>query len=242
MVGPALPFRIARRSSYRAVPLDPVELSDPRRGGQSELARVLRELSPELLIVDLFWAPLRRLLPIAGCEAWLLVRRVPPVWFKGPPILPYERSLFARVLGIEPGAADGYVDETIDPIVLANPDECRPREALRDALGVAANERLVVVHQAGNAGEAAALAASADDAFFPLCEWLGGADTIVSGAGYNAFWEARRLGYAARSTFVPFTRALDDQAWRVRECSSQVPAENGADVLARRIVRQLPQK
>jgi hypothetical protein len=215
--------------------------------------------------VDLFWAPLRHVLPLPSCAAWLLVRSVPPKWFVGPPGHPYERSQFARVIAIEPGAGLGHEDETIDPIVIANPDEVRPKTALREALGVADGERLLVVHQAGVPGEWTELtkgggtvhaftlsrddvtiAASTTspppapgvhvhdgDAFFPLAEWLPGADAIVSGAGYNAFWEAHWLGYARRTTFTPFARKIDDQAWRIRACAGSAPKQNGADVLAR---------
>ncbi len=137
-------------------------------------------------------------------------------------------------------------------MIVSNPDECRPRGALRERLGVAATERLVVVHQAGQPGELDALLATVDpgegrvvrfgpsaqgfDGPFPLCEWLGDADALVSGAGYNAFWEAAWLGYAARTRFVAFPRAIDDQAWRVATCTGHVPRSNGADVLARRLV------
>ena len=46
----------------------------------------------------------------------------------------------------------------------------------------------------------------------------------------NSVWEARWLGYAERTTFVPFPRGNDDQAARI---AGRVPmTENGADVLA----------
>jgi hypothetical protein len=253
VIGPPLPFPVPAGLDYRAVPIDPLELLDPARAPRSELAAELLGFMPHRLVVDLFWAPLVRLLPMARCEAWLLVRRVPPDWFAGPPGVPFEPRMFARVLAIEPGV-EGPIDETIDPVLVSNPDECRPRGALRERLGVDTYERLLVVHQAGKAGELDALLATVDagerrvvrfgpspQGFgepFPLCEWLGDADALVSGAGYNAFWEAAWLGYASRSRFVPFPRDLDDQAWRVRTCAGRVPRSNGADVLARRLVEE----
>jgi hypothetical protein len=256
----------ARRDSLRELIVKHEELRDPARAKESELSRALREFAPDVLVVDLFWAPLRHVLPLPSCEAWLLLRSVPPKWFVGPPGHPYERSQFARVIAIEPGAGRGHEDETIDPIVIANPDEVKPKRALREALGVASRARLVVVHQVGVPGEWTELSVanggsavhaftlSRDDAtkmetpvtpagvhvhdgdaFFPLAEWLPGADAIASGAGYNAFWEAQWLGYADRTTFTPFARNIDDQAWRVSACRDYVPRENGADALARRL-------
>jgi hypothetical protein len=274
ILAPRFPYAVARagrdgdrREPLREVTMTHEELRDPARAKESELARALRAYAPDVLIVDLFWAPLRHVLPLPSCEAWLLVRSVPPKWFVGPAGHPYKRSQFARVIAIEPGAGRGHEDETIDPIVIANPDEVKPKTALREALGVAQGERLAVVHQVGVPGEWTELAKGGGvvhaftlsrddagiakgakdvpsvpgvqvhdgDAFFPLAEWLPGADAIASGAGYNAFWEAQWLGYADRTTFTPFARSIDDQAWRVATCASYAPRANGADVLAQRL-------
>lgn len=256
LIGPPVELALAERCGFRATCIDHRELTDPARAPSSALARELHELAPDVLIVDLFWAPLARLLPLPGCETWLLLRRVPAPWFVGPPGLPYRRELFTRVIGIEPGAADDQVDETIDPIVVANPDERKPRGALRTRLGVAPHVRLEVVHQVGGPGEVDALARARPqahvftlargrevrppnvhdgDALFPLCEWLGDADALVSGGGYNAFWEAKWLGHHARTSFVPFARPLDDQSWRIERGRDVVPRANGADTLAARL-------
>jgi hypothetical protein len=259
-IGPPSTLRLGGRASDHAVTIDPLALSVAARAEGSALARLLRDLSPEVLLVDLFWAPLRHLLPLPGCEAWLLVRRAPAKWFVGPPGLPFDRGAFARVVGIEPGLDEAPASETIAPIVALNPDELRPDRALHEALGVARGEDLHVIHQAGEPHEwrsllqtraerpvhvfAPGLAAGDGAApggvhlhdgegFFPLAQWLSGAATITCGAGYNAFWEARWLGHARRTTFVPFRRNIDDQAWRLRACAEHVPRDNGADVLAR---------
>jgi hypothetical protein len=254
MFGPPLPFAIARRPSYRTVPIDPRQLLDAKAASTSAAAQALVAYAPDVLLVDLFWAPLVHILPLLPCPAWLLLRKVPPIWFVGPPGLPFPAEAFARVIAIEPGGVD-RATETIDPLVVANPDELRPAGALREALRVRDGQRLEIVHQAGNPGELSAVTAQAgqgartftlgrdgndegtgSDHFFPLCEWLRDADRIVSAAGYNSFWEAHWLGYAERTTFVPFRRPIDDQGWRVRTCSGVIPARNGADVLARQLM------
>ncbi len=54
----------------------------------------------------------------------------------------------------------------------------------------------------------------------------------MTGAGYNTYWESKWLGYFDRCYFTPFPCAIDDQAWRMRECADYWPTANGADTLA----------
>jgi hypothetical protein len=194
----------------------------------------------------LFWAPLRWILSGLRCEAWLLVRICPPQWLNGVPGLPFEPSQYARIIAVEPMPERG-AREAIDPVVVCNPEECQPPGALRERLGVANGRPLTVVSHAGGRGEVEDLSRVAGEgavvldlfepgAPFPAAEWLPGADRIVTGGGYNAFWEAHWLGYWERTTFVPFRRSIDDQALRVETCRGAIPRENGADTLARWIM------
>lgn len=248
MVGPPLPFAAAQRDDYETVELrSDATLRDPHLVMASELTRRLDALRPEVLLVDLFWAPLHWLLPALSCEPWLLLRLCPPRWLVGPPGMPFEPGRFRRVLAIEPFEHPA-IGETIEPIVVANPEECRPIGALRERFGVPPGERLVAILHAGQRGEAAELATTAPPgrqvsldlfepgALFPAAEWLGGADHVVAGCGYNAFWEARWLGWAERTTFIPFPRSIDDQARRRATFGGHRPRRNGADALARLIL------
>lgn len=246
MFGPPLPFSLARRCElYEEVPIlaEQVALRHPQLAQTSALAVRLREFQPDLLVVDLFWAAVRWILPLRHCEAWLLVRTCPPLWLEGTRQMPFAPRQFDRILAIEP-ISHPAIAEAIDPIVVCNRDECRPGGALRERLGLSPGRELTVVLQAGEPGEAAALAAAAaghecvtldlysDEPLFPAAEWLGGADRIFSGAGYNAFWEGRWLGYGERASFLPFARSIDDQAARVKAFATCLPRGNGADVLA----------
>jgi hypothetical protein len=246
--GPQLPFPAAQgRAEYEPVVVETDRtLRDRQLAQTSALAQQLTGFAPDLLLVDMFWAPLRWLLPVLRCEAWLLVRICPPHWLVGPPGLPFDPSQYERIIAVEPMPARGS-REAIDPLVICNPDQCRPPAALRERLGVGAGRPLVVVPHAGERGEAEKLAQMAGEgavvldlfkpeALFPAAEWLGGADRIVAGAGYNAFWEAHWLGYAERTTWVPFRRPIDDQALRVELSRGTSPRENGADTLARWII------
>ncbi len=268
IVGPPSPFTIADRPSCRAVAMDPMELYDHERATTSQLAETLVALAPDVLVVDMFWAPLLHVLPLLAprTEAWLLVRKVPADWFTGPPGHRFDRAQYARILAIEPGLDGNVVDEVIDPIVLVRPEEAKPPGSLRRRLGLANDAPLVVVEHTGSVDEQNELVAHAharmrtkaplhvftpsrraevanastfeathhDGAtFFPLAEWLGDADEIVTGAGYNAYWETRLLGLDSRTVYLPFARPLDDQAWRVEAHRAFVPRDNGADTLVK---------
>ena len=242
MFGPALPFPVATTLPYEPVAFTEAEVRSPIQVRLSALARTLTGFAPDVLVADLYWAPLHHLLPLPGCATWLLVRSCPPAWFGGPPDTRWDATRFARVVGIEP-VTHPAVREHIDPVVVCNPDEVRPRGALRARLDVAADARLTVVAHAGAPGEIEQLTAQAGDgvvrcdlfddaALFPLAEWLGDADAIVAGGGYNTFWESRWLGWHDRTTFVPFARQIDDQRWRVTACADVPMTANGADTLA----------
>ncbi|HRC86053.1 MAG TPA: hypothetical protein PK413_10625 [Thermoanaerobaculia bacterium] len=249
--GPPLPFPAAETASYQAVTVkdDPL-LRHPAKAEDSELAQSLKAFGPDLLLVDLFWAPLYHLLPTLGCPSWLLVRCCPPIWLVGPPETPFRSQQYQRLLAIEPFPYEA-VDASLPPIVIANPEECRPPEALRERVGAGPDEALWVVLHAGEPGEISDLHLEAvtqgeaklvrcdlfqREALFPAAEWLGGADRIFSGAGYNAYWEAKWLGHFERTHFTAFARQIDNQKLRLATFGSYRPLANGADALAELIL------
>jgi hypothetical protein len=244
MFGPEEAFPTTQGPSRQIVRINQDELENPFTAANSALNKALHEYRPDLLLVDIFWAPLLYILPVPGCECWLLIRKVPDRWLEGTFSSPFDPKPYTRIIGTEPLTFSALTD-TIDPIVVCNPDECRPPVALRNELEVPDGRRLVVVAQAGMPGEVDELdhEASSNDfvlhsslidreAFFPLAEWLPGADLIYGGAGYNMFWEAKWLGYYDRCRFTAFERRVDDQAWRLRECDNYSMTRNGADQLA----------
>lgn len=246
--GPALPFEAAHdRPNYEVVEISTERVLRHRHLAQiSALARRLAEFDPDLILVDMFWAPLLRVLPGLACEAWLLLRICPPLWLFGSRETRFDARQYTRIIAVEPMPERG-AREAIDPLVVCNPDECRPPGALRAHFAHPPERPLVVVSHAGERREAEVLEALAGPqahtlnlfepgALFPAAEWLPGADRIVSGAGYNAFWEAHWLGYAQRTTWAPFPRPIDDQAMRSAGVPGYAPRENGADTLARWIL------
>jgi hypothetical protein len=248
MFGPRLPFAAARGTpDYEPVDVqaDRAALAHPQLAQTAGLAVRLREFDPDLLIVDLFWAAVRWILPTLRCEAWLLLRICPSVWLVGGEGMPFAPGQFRRIVGIEP-VDYAAITERIDPIVVCNPDERRPRQELRRHLAVPGGGVLAVALHAGERGELDQLRQLAgdeprlvaldlfdDEALFPAAAWLTGADRIYAGAGYNAYWEARWLGHEPRTRFLPFRRTIDDQARRLAAFGGVRPRANGADILAR---------
>ena len=261
MFGPWLPFAAAARDDYTVVRIDPAELRDPESARASALEGTLRDFAPDLLLVDCYWAPLVHLLPLPGCEAWLLARWLPASWFVGPADTRFDPSRYRRILAIEPRQVPGATD-LVPPVVICNPGEEKPAGSLRRHLGVPDGQPLRVIAHAGVAGEAHALAVpgaphalagesgaggsspgsapivlSLHDAaaLFPLAEWLGDADEISCFAGYNSYWEARWLGTWPRTRFSVLDRQRPEHEWRLRACGQVAMAANGADVIAKLI-------
>ncbi len=229
-------------------PIDVAQVLNKKRYRSSALARQLAELAPDLLIVDLFWAPVLHIVPTLGCESWLLVRRCPLVWLHGNAEIQFNRHDYRRVIGIEP-VEHQQISERIDPIVICNQDECHSRAELAQRFSVDPDRAITFVSHAGLAGEIGSVAPPGQtkgivivsdlhgtNSVFPLAPWLNVADAIYCSAGYNSYWEARWLGYADKTTFTAFRRQIDDPIWRLAECGSHSMRSNGADTLATSII------
>ncbi len=243
---PGVPFPLP--DNYVVADDTPRAFAQKETALQTPVAEALFAFRPDLLIVDIWWFPLFHILPELDCEAWLILDWKPKVWLEGPPSHPFPGHQYARVIAIEPFRRD-QIRETIDPIVICNPDEAQPENALRERFDVPPEKSLIVRLQAGWPGEEKELFGSEDpnehvltfspftrQSLFPAAEWLNGADKIFCGSGYNAFWEARWMGYFDRTVFFPFKRSIDSQEWRARACATASMTENGADVLARQIL------
>lgn len=246
MIGPnpVLPDRLVP-PNWRVVQIRHEEIAVPERAWETEIARELFDFEPDLLLVDIFWAPLLHILPVLNKPAWLIAGSMPSFWLQGPSHHPFDPEQYERIIAVEP-FLNLPVTDSVEPIVIVNPDERRPPEAIRKRYGVEPGQKLTVVVQAGLAGEAQELARREGDGdsvlavlslhdpepLFPSAPWLTGADRIVSGAGYNVFWESKWLGHYDRTVFFPFPRTVDDHAWRLSACSGVVMTANGADTLA----------
>ncbi len=249
--GPPIPYRGVDVGDYVVAALSEAELRSPTLARNSDLARQLCAWRPDLVLVDKFWFPVRHILPLLRAPAWLLLHWCPPGWMQGPPALREGDawSRFERVISIEPlGHCPGA--EEVPPLVVCNPDECHPPDALKRRLGIDPRAHLTLIVQTGMEGEVERLEAAhrgdprrvvralsmhRGDPIFPIAPWLPGADALIGGCGYGFPWEVVWLGLRERTTLHPFPRTIDDQALRARLLPHITPRENGADVLARQI-------
>lgn len=254
LVSPPLPFPALRQlDDHITVEMRAQTLLDPSTVEQTPLCQALMALQADVVVVGHFWANVHFVLPKLAAKAVLLLRKAPPVWVVGPPVAPFSstRAHYERIFEIEPvGFAGGF--ETLPPLVVANRDELVPAAVARRALLQNDDDDgrpLRLVFQAGVVGEAAAMSGSDTSssqtivcdlhdpqAPWPMAPLLDGADAIVTGAGYNAWWETQWLGQAHKTTWVPFARSIDDQAWRMALPATTM-TDNGADVLLRMLER-----
>lgn len=236
-------------------PVDHEEVLDPDRAPESTLAMSLLDYSPDLLIVDLFWAPLLHILPQLECEAWLLVRNCPRQWLRGTETTRFDSSQYSRVIGIEPIHLD-EIDEWIDPVVICNPEEAKTRTEVCARWGIDESMQIVAIAHAGLRGEISILSDDYrssvvaeegevyiiesdlhdESAAFPLAVWLPAMDRVHCAAGYNSYWESRWMNYASKTRLRVIGRKIDDPLGRIESGGNYVMRANGADVLARSII------
>lgn len=248
VVAPPSPFLRLVGDAARPTTIDASVLRDPARAGDSDVARAVVDSAPDVVVIDVFWVPLVFIsLP---CPAWLLLRSVPPAWLVGPQEARFDATRYARVLAIEPAPVLSAF-EAIDPIVIVDRSERRARAELAAAVGASVDQPLQVIARGGLPADAAILEAQAAakggvwhsldlreaTAPFPAAPLLAAADAVIAAPGYNTFWEARLLGFDARTTWVPIPRSLDDAAWRASLPEDLRPRENGADVLVQMLLR-----
>lgn len=249
---PPSPFARVAEPWLETVAIEPSLLRSRATAARSAIAEALAAFAPDQLVIDLFWAPLV-FVPLP-CPAVLLLRAVPPAWLVGPTEAPFDPARYAAVLAIEP--APGLERfERLDPIVVSHPahSRARPRAELAALAGRPESEPLRLLVRGGLPSDGAALAAAAaaldprawttldlssPEAPFPAAEWLAAmepGDRLVACPGYNLYWEARVLGFDARTTWVPIARKLDAPAMRAA-LRGPAPLANGADALARRLL------
>jgi hypothetical protein len=215
---------------------------------KSPLAKALREFSPDLILVDLFWLPFQSLLAQLKIPAWLLLRSCPDWWFSGPSGHQLDRTVYSRLIVIEPDILTHEKDR-IEPIVVVNRDESVPPGALARHFSLDAQAPLHVVVHAGRADELDIFARHRridqslifdlhrEKALFPAAAWLSQATSILCAAGYNSYYEAKWLGYFEQTHFLAMPRSIDDQSGRIRSQVHFQMRANGADQLVAALIR-----
>jgi hypothetical protein len=226
------------------------------RDRESELYLFLRELKPDVLIVDGVWLPFIPILQdFNRTMKVILFRAFPARWFTlqlpNRPSVQFNPHDYDLAVSCEPGFTyPGLAD--INPMIIRNRDEILPREKAREILGAKDGRKLCVVAHNGYEGEIKKIAeniAGFESAYdvkiltnedgaglFPLADYMNGIDYLIGGAGYNLFYEARYFGIDAR--LIPLERKAEDQLLRIETNSSFCFNDNGADQLVSMILQK----
>jgi UDP-N-acetylglucosamine:LPS N-acetylglucosamine transferase len=204
----------------------------------------------DLVIVDHAWAWTRNILQDMDCRKVLLLRQISPAFLRlrfEESIIEYDPTIFDQVYLIEPFKSP-VKGKNIRPIVAKNPGEILSRSEARFRLQVPDNKPCAVISQTGitkdeinrvsqvfnnlpDSDNYHCIKSSSydDNGIFPLLDYYNGIDLMVSGAGYNTYWQNRF--FKKKAIFLPFRRAEENQAIRVKTCADYEMKENGADVL-----------
>ncbi|RPJ09603.1 MAG: hypothetical protein EHM28_01110 [Spirochaetaceae bacterium] len=241
------------------LPMETISQTGPAAYDRSAVYRQLIELAPDVLVVDLLWVPLRSFLGKLPCRKIFLCRQTSNEFFRlndRAETIVFDPSCYDMILATEPWPCP-VTDKQINPIVIRNPDEILPRDkALRD-LGLEPDKKNCLLSlNTGEHGEtgtgdllsslessgwkifktsllrpATSLAGTSPPGIFPITDYYNAFDKIISGAGYNAFWEA--VYFKKEAVFLPQRRVFETQQWRMDNCRNFTFTENGADQLVR---------
>lgn len=218
----------------------------------THLFQTLMDSGCSLVVVNQHWFYVQAMIPLlqqAGIKVILLLRNTNTVFYQleNPnPRARFQPLVWDAVYGVEPGDFPPGVG-MVDPLVLRNPGEILPREIARMALNAKTEKPLCLIAQNGKPEEFQNLVKTysylEDEGYevktstnyqgglFPMVDYFNGVDLLITGAGYNAYWEAQY--FQKDVIFVPMPRQFEDQTARVERNADYVFKENGADTLAR---------
>ncbi len=231
------------------IPPEAVNSFDKANFEKSELFRELSSMSPDVILIDLLWFSLQNMASSLPGRKLLLLRQVNPSFFKisTPEIqLMFDPQSFDEIIETEPW---GFSFSTIklNPFTIRNQDEVLSRQEAYEKLGLSRDDRNCLICASGKVGEFEEIMRHRPglendgyrvftsngllDGIFPAMDYFRAFDLIVGGAGYNFFWENRRL--PTNAVFFPFRRQFEDQFWRVSNCKRTKSRHNGADALVK---------
>ncbi len=217
----------------------------------SALFRELTRLDPDILIVDLVWFTLHNFIGGLRCKKLFLLTQIADERFFSIKLtdgaLHFEPDRFDLMVQAEPLPVD-IGARRIHPILLRNRDEILPVETALDRLKLGRGDGIqnCLFAYNGEPGELEVIKKKyaylkdagyrmlystnyAGPGYFPIVDYFNAFDFIISGAGYNSFWEI--IYFNKEAAFEPVPRTFEDQSWRVRECQEYYFDVNGADQL-----------
>ena len=218
----------------------PVEHEDVLLGNESRksiLYQTLSELKPDIILFDLLWHMTYNF--IQDFTINLSDKKII-----------FDPDHFDFIFATEPFESRIEMRQ-INPIIIRNRDEIFSHEEAISRLKLKDDKELCLFAYNGKPGEYEAIKNKymyledagyrmiystnyEEKSFFPIVDYFNAFDFIVSGAGYNAFWEI--IYFEKEAVFEPVPRNFENQYWRVENCQEYYFEENGADQLVDIIV------
>ena len=216
----------------------------------SQLYKVLSDINPDVLIIDLLWFPLYHFIEELSCKKLFLCRQVADSFFSIPAaagVLSFNPSQYDEILKIEPFVSALEMKQ-IHPLVIRNRDEIYSRKQALERLRLSDGRKICCITYSGYPGDfervkkdysyleeeyAVIYTSTYHNGIFPIADYFNAIDFLVCGAGYNAFWEAKFFNKQA--VFVPIQARFESGAKRIEECLDYEFSKNGADQLVKMI-------
>lgn len=229
------------------------------RDKQTMLYTILKQLEPDLIIVDQVWFPLQPIIQEFKSLKVIFFRFTPSGWFKTPPLpdgrpRQFQSDNYDMVYNIEPSfQLDGAIE--IPPVLGVHPDEVKAPEIIREAFSIPYGKKLALLAHAGYRGEMEQILEKANldpvqyeivsldvldeknVSLFPLSHYMGGVDLAIGGCGYGFFYET--LFYGMKSIYIPQERGVGDQVWRYKKNRTYSGPFDGADKMISSILNHL---
>ncbi len=240
---------------HREIPIESEEQLSPGNWEKSHLYNALREINPDILLVNHCWFTLYHFMDQLPCKKIYLSDQVIDAFFKIP--LPggdmvFNPRQYDQAFRIEPFNCP-FEMELINPLIIRNRDEIFSREEALQRLGLKDKPPVAFYGFTGNPGDherhwkkysylkeegyQLISSTSYQGGLFPIADYYNAFDLMICGAGYNQFWEV--IYFDKEAVFEVSPMHFSKQYRRVRECQEYTFSENGADRLVRVITREI---
>jgi hypothetical protein len=201
-----------------------------------------------VLLIDLLWFNLYHFIHELACKKIFLCHQVFDFFFTVPlpggkiSIRPEDYDI---LLAVEPFTSSVPMRQ-INPIVLRNRDEILPRAEALDRLNLDGNKSVSLFafnappedferckkkysYLEDTGGYQMIFTTMYRGGIFPIVDYFNAFDFIITGAGYNAFWEVIFFKKEAAFENIPLNFSSTER--RIEECQEYTFDENGADQL-----------
>ena len=229
------------------------------RDRETMLYTILKELDPDILIVDQVWFPLQPIIGDFKCLKSIFFRYVVDQWFQTPPLPDgkpryFNPENYDLVYSVEPSfSVPGSIH--LPPILGVHPDDVKPPELIRNAFYIPEGKKMALLAHAGFKGEMDQILEQAEIdkdeyeivsldvedernvSLFPLAHYLSGVDLAIGGCGYGFLYET--LFYGMKSLYFPQNRGMGDQIWRYKHNQDYKGPFDGADKMVQSLLEHI---